>query len=369
MPPERETRKAGPVSALPSPLRWRPNQAATRASTRPASRMPLSCPPAAQSTATGAPFAAIARAIASAWSSGKRESSWPCTIRAGTVIRSATADGLRRSSSSRASASGFPAAATRSYMAHSSGWNRPHTVEPDPAGPADPTEPADPAGPTAAPGCIPPAEPVVKNSPAHSFLNTPCGNKESARFQYVICGAIASTRRSYPAASSETAPPYEAPATPTRGSPAPSSRTSGRVASQSMSRDTSLTSYAGSFSPICPPERPKPRADHVSTAYPSRASRSAWARTSFLLPPKPWPRSTAGRFCAPPEVKYEVSIAAPGISSTRSSRCTAGAPPDAAAVQVPAPATTASAAAPASRRLRRRRGSGSFGSRSVIREP
>ena len=63
--------------------------------------------------------------------------------------------------------------------------------------------------------------------PAHSFLKTPFGKRASARFQYVIAGAMASTRWSYPAASSEIAPPYEAPVTPTRGSPGLSSRTSG----------------------------------------------------------------------------------------------------------------------------------------------
>ncbi len=195
------------MSALPSPLRWWSNQAATRASTRSASRMPPSCPPAAQSTDTGAPFAAMAAAIASAWSSGKRESSWPCTMRAGTLIRSATADGLRCSSRVRASASGFPATATRSYIAHSSGVNLP---QPGPAGapswgpdpvaapvavpvpapasgrppPASCGRPPPPASCGAVPACcIPSADPVVKKMPDHSFLKTPPGKRESARFQ------------------------------------------------------------------------------------------------------------------------------------------------------------------------------------------
>ena len=43
--------------------------------------------------------------------------------------------------------------------------------------------------------------------PAHSFLKTPFGNRASARFQYVIAGAMASTRSSYPAPSRLIAPP------------------------------------------------------------------------------------------------------------------------------------------------------------------
>ncbi len=81
-----------------------------------------------------------------------------------------------------------------------------------------------------------------------------------------MAGAMASTRWSCPAASSETAPPYEPPAMPTRGSPGLSSRTWGRLASQSMSRETSATSPSGSLSPIRPVDLPKPRADQVRTA-------------------------------------------------------------------------------------------------------
>ncbi|MDW6064995.1 hypothetical protein SAZ11_52910 [Streptomyces sp. FXJ1.4098] len=108
-------------------------------------------------------------------------------------------------------------------------------------------------------------------------------------------------------------------------------------------------------------DEPKPRADQVSTAYPSRASSSACDRRSSLLPPKPWASSTAG-LRPEPAVKYEVSMRAPGMSSTRSSRWTEGRPSDAAATaaQVPAPASTATAAAadttsrrPRSRALRR----------------
>ncbi len=91
--------------------------------------------------------------MASAWSSGKRESLWPWTMSAGTSMRSATATGERSVSRARAAASGFPATATRSYISQSrfsNFWQPP---------------------------------PVVTKIPAHSFLNTPSGNRASARFQ------------------------------------------------------------------------------------------------------------------------------------------------------------------------------------------
>src|SRR5690606_23862345 len=69
-PPVRLTRKAGPVSAFRSPLRWRSNQARTRRWTRSVSGSPPSWPPAIQSTSTGAPLARMARAAASAWERG-----------------------------------------------------------------------------------------------------------------------------------------------------------------------------------------------------------------------------------------------------------------------------------------------------------
>ena len=94
-------------------------------------------------------------AMASACASGKSESVWPCTISAGTLMRSPTAEGLRRSRSCRAAASGFPATATRSYMAHSAGWKRPQPL--GLAGPAAAAAPAAPAGrPGAARGRDPP---------------------------------------------------------------------------------------------------------------------------------------------------------------------------------------------------------------------
>lgn len=92
-------------------------------------------------------------------------------------MRSPTAEGLRSWSSFVAAASGFPDSATRSYIAHSSGSKR----------------------------AQPPPE--LMKMPAQSFLNTPFGNRASARFQYVIDGAMASTRRSFAAASREIAPP------------------------------------------------------------------------------------------------------------------------------------------------------------------
>lgn len=142
---------------------------------------------------------------------------------------------------------------------------------------------------------------------------------------------------------------------PTRGSPFASSSTSGRSASQSISRDTSATSRSGALSAMSPPDFPNPRADQVSTAYPERANCSACARTSSLLPPKPCPISTAGRRPVPPAVKYEVSMDTPSAFIIRSWRCTAGPPSSAAAFQAPAPASTASAARPATHRPRPRR--------------
>lgn len=115
---------------------------------------------------------------------------------------------------------------------------------------------------------------------------------------------------------------------------------------------------------MLPVDFPKPRADQVSTAYPSRASRSAWGRRSFLLAPKPWASSTAGRRPAesPPAVKKEVSIRTsfllPGFSGiviSRSVRWTAGAASEEAAAQVPPPMRTASAPAAAYQRRPRSR--------------
>jgi hypothetical protein len=49
--------------------------------------------------------------------------------------------------------------------------------------------------------------PELTKMPAQSFLNTPFGKRASARFQYVIAGAMASTRGSWPAVSRAMAPP------------------------------------------------------------------------------------------------------------------------------------------------------------------
>ena len=57
---------------------------------------PPSCPPLNQATATVPPPAAIARAVASDWSSPKSVSFSPCTSSVGAVIRPATEAGEDR---------------------------------------------------------------------------------------------------------------------------------------------------------------------------------------------------------------------------------------------------------------------------------
>ncbi len=140
---------------------------------------------------------------------------------------------------------------------------------------------------------------------------------------------------------------------PTRGSPGPSSWTSGRCASQSTRCLTSSTSRSGAFSPIFPPERPKPRADQVSTAYPCRASFWARSRSPSLEPPKPCPSRTAGRGLLP-VLKKEVSswtiCELPGVSAIarkRSSWRTGCSPPAATAAAAPTATTAVRATAPA----------------------
>src|SRR5690606_19412009 len=104
-----------------------------------------------------------------------------------------------------------------------------------------------PAGPASAPG---PAVAAPKNSAAQARLNTPStavppldsGRNASARSCQVVMDTTASTRWSYAASSSAKAPPYEPPTTPTRGSPGPSVRISGRRASRSSSSRASRTS-------------------------------------------------------------------------------------------------------------------------------
>ncbi len=152
-PPVRVIRKAGPVAALLSPFRYRSNHARTRAWPRSLSMSPPSWPPAIQSTSTGAPFARIVFSAASDWARVNRESVWPCMNSVGTLIREPTADGERSRSISRAAGSGVPDSATLSYIRHSAGSKR---VQPPP---------------------------VLKKTPAHSFLKTPFGNRASARFQ------------------------------------------------------------------------------------------------------------------------------------------------------------------------------------------
>ena len=70
-----------------------------------------SWPPANQTTCTGVPFAAIPRALASAWPSPKSESWVPWTSSVGAVIRSSTPAGLLRSSTAAASGVSVPVAA------------------------------------------------------------------------------------------------------------------------------------------------------------------------------------------------------------------------------------------------------------------
>ena len=62
-----------------------------------ASGLPPSWPPLYQVTATVVPFAAMALALASAWSSPNRVSRSPCTSRVGAVMSPTTALGLDRS--------------------------------------------------------------------------------------------------------------------------------------------------------------------------------------------------------------------------------------------------------------------------------
>jgi hypothetical protein len=149
--------------------------------------------------------------------------------------------GLERSSSAVVAVSGVPVVAIFRYAAQTSAAKRPH------AGFAAATG-------AAAAGTAPPAprgaEPLPKNSPAQFFLKTPgavtpaadCGKKARPRSFQVISGTIASTRGSWAASSSASAPPYEPPTTPTRGSPVASVCTRGWAASQSSSRCASLTS-------------------------------------------------------------------------------------------------------------------------------
>ncbi len=57
------------------------------------STSPPLCPPGYQLTATVVPFAAMARAFASAWSSPNSVSCWPCTSSVGAVMSPTTRAG------------------------------------------------------------------------------------------------------------------------------------------------------------------------------------------------------------------------------------------------------------------------------------
>ena len=70
-----------------------------------------SWPPANQTTLTGVPFAAMPRALASAWPRPNSESWVPWTSRVGASIRSSTPAGLLRSSTAAISGVSVPVAA------------------------------------------------------------------------------------------------------------------------------------------------------------------------------------------------------------------------------------------------------------------
>ena len=72
---------------------------------------PPSCPPANHATFTGVPFAAIWRALASAWSSPNRVSCSPCTRSVGAVIRSVMPAGDERRSRSAVAGESLPVVA------------------------------------------------------------------------------------------------------------------------------------------------------------------------------------------------------------------------------------------------------------------
>nr|BFE67445.1 hypothetical protein GCM10020092_007460 [Actinoplanes digitatis] len=202
---------------------------------------PPSWPPVNQATRTGVPVAAMPRALASASDSGKRVSTAPWMSSVGALTRSMTEAGLERRSSAVVASSGVPVVAIFRYAAQTSAAKRPQAGS-APYG----------RGAAAGPPGKPPAddEPLPKNSPAQLFLNTPgavtaaadCGKNARPRSFQVINGTIASTRGSWAASSSASAPPYEPPTTPTRGSPVASVSTRGCAASQSSSRCASRTS-------------------------------------------------------------------------------------------------------------------------------
>ena len=215
-----------------------------------------------QATRTGVPVAAMPRALASASDSGKRVSTAPWMSSVGALIRSSTVAGLERRSSASEAASGVPLVAIDRYAAQTSAAKRPQ------AG----LMPGGNVSTRAASGSVA-AAPLPKNSPAQPFLKTPvasvcapCGRNARPRSFQVINGTIASTRVSCAASSRASAPPYDPPTTPTRGSPAASVCTSDRAASQSSSRCASLISWSGLSRWICPPLVPKPRAVQVRTA-------------------------------------------------------------------------------------------------------
>ncbi len=85
-------------------------------------------------------------------------------------------------------------------------------------------------GPGAPIGSTAAGDEVADGSPASAFW----GKNAPARSCQVMAAATTSTRSSVAAVISAIAPPYDAPATPTRGSPSASNATSSRWASTSI---------------------------------------------------------------------------------------------------------------------------------------
>ena len=141
-------------------------------------------------------------AFASASDNGNSESASPCTSRVGAVIRSRIEAGLDRRSSAISSGVAVPVVAIDRYARQTSAANRPQDGSDGPPGRVL----APPAGGpvSAASADRSAAWPLPKNRPAQTFLKTPpagpvpvaSGRNALARSFQVICGTIASTRRS-----------------------------------------------------------------------------------------------------------------------------------------------------------------------------
>ncbi len=87
------------------------------------------------------------------------------------------------------------------------------------------------------------AAPCASEPPGAAETGAPLfGNNACCKSFQVAIAATASTRGSVPASINDSAPPYDPPVTPTRGSSGPSWTTSGRPASQSTRARASGTS-------------------------------------------------------------------------------------------------------------------------------